>query len=96
MSQSILHKVTQETNDTVEAVITIEELEEAVRKGKNRKAPGSDGIVQEFYKHNWAVIKLELLDILRLMHSKGEEDQKEKHGIMVCLSKIPQPVKPED
>jgi hypothetical protein len=37
MSKSILNKVTQETNDTLEAVITIEELEEAVRKGKNRK-----------------------------------------------------------
>jgi hypothetical protein len=30
------------------------------------------------------------------MHSKGEVDQKQKHGIMVCLPKITQPVKPED
>jgi hypothetical protein len=96
MSKSILNKVTQETNDTLEAVITIEEVEEAVRKGKNRKAPGSDGIVQEVYKHNWAVMKLELLDILRQMHAKGGVDQKQKHGIMVCLPKTPQPTKPED
>jgi uncharacterized protein (DUF39 family) len=46
MNQSILHKVTQEINDTLEAVITIGELKEAVRKGKNKKAPE----VMELYR----------------------------------------------
>jgi hypothetical protein len=30
------------------------------------------------------------------MHAKGGVDQKQKHGIVVCLPKTPQPMKPED
>jgi hypothetical protein len=77
-------------------MITLEELEAAVCKGKNRKSPGADGIAQEFYKHNWALIKHDILDVICTMHTNGEVLQNQKHGTIVCLPKKTIPQRPED
>jgi hypothetical protein len=80
----------------LEAPITLDELENAVLKGKNRKSPGTDGIVQEFYKHNWSIITHEILDEIRIMHTKGEVLQTQKQGTIVCLPKTTSPERPAD
>jgi hypothetical protein len=90
MGNIIPNKVTQDENDDMIKEVTMVELEEAVRSGKNIKSPGNDGICQEFYKVNWATIKSELLEVIRWMHSKGDITQQQKHGIIV-YTEVPAP-----
>jgi hypothetical protein len=75
MGRALKNKVTQEGNDALVETLRMDELEAAVKSGKNRKAPGRDGICQEFLKANWITIKHEMLDVLRWMHEKGEVAQ---------------------
>ena len=56
-----LRPVTPEVNMSLTDPTTLEELWNAVSKGKPHKAPGIDGICLEFYKSAWDVIKTELL-----------------------------------
>jgi hypothetical protein len=44
MGQSIPTKLHPDANNVLVEKVTVEELEDAVKAGKNRKAPGSDGI----------------------------------------------------
>jgi hypothetical protein len=37
----------------LEEAITMDELSNAIRNGKTRKAPGCDGISPEFFKRTW-------------------------------------------
>jgi len=65
----------------------MDKLHEAVRKAKRNKAPGPDGICQEFYKKMWVIIKNELLDIINIMYFEGLASDAQKHGYIVCLPK---------
>ena len=40
-----------ETNDSIADPISLEELKNTLKKAKNRKSPGSNGIPIEMYKH---------------------------------------------
>jgi len=55
-------------NTALEAPVYMNELWNAISKGKTHKAPGHDGIGLEFYKAVWETIKLELLQIMYCMH----------------------------
>jgi hypothetical protein len=96
MGSYLKTKVTQGENDELEEGVKLEELMEAVRQGKNRKAPGRDGICQEFYKTNWSTVKTEILEVIRWMHSKREIDRSQKHGIIVFIPKAPHAAGAED
>jgi hypothetical protein len=52
-----LKKIPPQANDALETPITVEELRSAVKHGKAKKAPGRDGICNEFFQHTWEVIK---------------------------------------
>jgi hypothetical protein len=43
--------------------ITLGELKRVFDKGPRNKAPGTQGIVREFYIHFWFVIKTDLMNI---------------------------------
>jgi endonuclease/exonuclease/phosphatase family metal-dependent hydrolase len=96
MKQNIPTQIPKEANTALEERITMEELETAIRSGKNKKAPGIDGICQEFYKTQWKTIKHDLLSILQQMHTHGKITPQQKRGIMVCLPKTPTPKYPEE
>jgi len=66
----------------------MDELHDAVRKGKRNKAPGPDGICHEFYKKIWDIIKNELLDIINIMYLERRTSDAQKHGYIICLPKI--------
>jgi hypothetical protein len=57
MAKIVPTQIPQEANSALEERITMEELEMAIRRGENKKAPGIDGICQEFYKTQWKTIK---------------------------------------
>jgi hypothetical protein len=81
----------KEINDT----ITMEELHEAVKKGKPNKATGEDGISQEFFKIMWDTIKDELLEVINQMYV-NEITNNEKLGVKVGVPKTLRPTKPEE
>ena len=56
--------LSQEANSALEAPIRMEELLHAVKKEKSHKAPGKDGISQEFFKYKWDIIQHNMLEIL--------------------------------
>jgi exonuclease III len=88
--------LTPDANDTLEAPITIEELRKAVLKGKRRKAPGMDGISQDFFREAWEVVKTDMLTIIQTMYTDGIQSMTQKLGIIVCIPKIPAPSIPEE
>jgi hypothetical protein len=92
----IPRKLPTEANDDLEAQISKEEVKEAIKKGKRRKSPGSDGIGHEFYTANWDMIKEELVEIMRQMHTGGVITTQQKHGILVLIPKIKSPIRPEN
>jgi hypothetical protein len=49
MGRAVKNRITQEANDALLETLTMDELEAVVKSGKNRKAPGCDGICQEFF-----------------------------------------------
>jgi hypothetical protein len=62
----------------------VEELHEAVKKGKPNKATGEDGIRQEFFKIMWDTIKNELLEVINQMYDSGITNN-QKQGVTVCV-----------
>jgi hypothetical protein len=89
-------KLTTEATKVLDEPITMEELRSAVRAGKNRKAPGCDGIGHEFYKLQWNTIKHELLLIIRQKKKEKLISAQQKHGMLVCLPKTTMPERPDD
>ena len=77
-------RIPPEANVDLEAPISMDELEIAVRQGKNAKAPGHDGISHDFLKHKWKTIHQNLLQILNEMYVGGAILFSQKHGIIVC------------
>jgi hypothetical protein len=96
IGHSIPTQLSQEANTALEELISMDELKAAIRNGKNRKAPGSDGINNEFYKTQWNTIKHEMLEIVQQIHTEGEITPQQKHGILVCLPKTNTRTKPNE
>jgi hypothetical protein len=64
MARRIKKRIPIEAVKETDGPITMEELHEAVKKGKPNKATGEDGISKEFYKIMWDTIKNELLEVI--------------------------------
>ena len=60
----------------------MDKLKTAIRKGKEHKSPGQDGICHEFYKIMWETIKQVVLDVINHMYKYGTETDKQKGGNM--------------
>ena len=87
--------IPKEANMVLENPITRDELHTAVKNGKRHKSPGPDGISHEFYKYMWETCNEDLLDVLNNMYIEGEASTGQKHGHIVCLPKVNNPVSPE-
>jgi hypothetical protein len=86
----------REATLALDAPITTDELQYAVKKEKPNKAPGSDGMSQDFFEFTWDLIKHEMLTIVNQMYAEGKMMNKQKHGMIVCIPKKPHPLRPED
>ena len=87
-------QISPEDREDLDRPILMDELHSAIKKGKQRKAPGPDGICHEFYKKFWDIIKHDLLDIINNMYLEGQVAEDQKHGNLVCLPKIDSPLHP--
>ena len=77
--------------EQLEQPIIPEEVHIAMRKGGKKKAPGSDRLVLEFYKANWATIKDDMGELMNQMFIERKVSPQQKHGVIVCLPKICEP-----
>jgi hypothetical protein len=93
MTRRIKKRIPIEAVKEIDDPITMEELHEAVKKGKPNKATGEDGISQEFFKMMWDTIKNELLEVINQMYDNGITNN-QNQGVMVCVPKTLRPTKP--
>ena len=80
----------------LERDITIDELQNAVKLGKPRKAPGMDGICHEFFLHTWDITKHDILGVLNDMYSRNGMLDSQKRGVIVCIPKKQGAMRPSD
>jgi hypothetical protein len=73
-----------------------EEIQHAIRAGGRRKAPGMDGLVREFYVRIWNLIRADMTVILNRMFWEGQITQNQKHGVIICLPKVPAGSTPQE
>ena len=74
----------------------MEELLQAVKKGKPNKASGNDGMSQDFFALTWDLIKHDMLTIINQMYAEGKTTNKQKHGTIVSIPKKPHPLRPDE
>ena len=72
---------------TLDAEITMQELETIILKGKNNKSPGTDGFSNEFFLIIWPHINMILLKLMKSYRDKGTIDQNQNMGIITCIPK---------
>jgi len=88
-----LRTVTHEMNSVLEEPISLDELRNAISKGRPHKAPGHDGRGLRFYKMAWKVMTLDLLQIINCLYSDGIIVARQLQGIIVCIPNIHIPLK---
>ena len=79
--------VSNEGKATCDKILYIDELKESVRKMKNNKTPGVDGIPVEFYKIFWHDIKDILYDSYCYSIESGSLSISYKQGIITLIPK---------
>jgi hypothetical protein len=76
--------------------LTSDEIYNAILKGGGKKAPGRDGINNDFYKANFDNLKDALMDLFNQMLRERKMTDQQKRGVIVCIPKHGQPLLPED
>lgn len=82
-----LPKVSEETNTSLEGVLTLEELERALQSMESGKAPGVDGLPVDFYKSFWPVLGIDVLAVLRDSIGKGKLPLSCRRAVLTLLPK---------
>ena len=72
----------------MEDPIQMDELENIIKKCKNNKSPGLDGLPYEFYRKVWAVIRNEFKDILQCQLDRIRIVDSNKQGVTRLISKV--------
>jgi len=95
ITSGITPTIPNEAKSELEKEITLMELQEAVKRGKNNKARGPNGICHEYYKTMWDEGKDDLRDTMNSMFKDGAVTKDQKHGHIVCIPKTQHPTSPE-
>ena len=67
--------------------IEMEELESAIKRMKNEKTPGEDGIPIDFYKVFWLKLKGAFYDMLLSVYESGQLHETARKGILNLIPK---------
>ena len=88
-----LKKMPPAATKTLEEPVTIDVLLYAVKTGKTKKVPGSDGICLEFFKRTWESTKQDILTVTNTMYIDGVITDNQKCGTIVCIPKTSHPTR---
>ena len=80
-------KISNESKTYLEETVTEENLLSALKKMKNFKSPGEDGICIEFYKEFWDDIKLEFVQMVDYIQTHNKLCQSQYKGVITLLYK---------
>ena len=80
-------QITEDQKESCDGLILYDEITEALRKTKNNKAPGLDGLPYEFYKIFWNDISKYLLNSLNYSYSQGLLSINQRRGVISLLPK---------
>ena len=86
-----LNKLSKEQADSLEGLLTYEELSNALKCTKNNKSPGSDSFYAEFFKYFWKDVGHFVLKSLNYAFINGELSITQKLGIISCIHKGDKP-----
>ena len=85
--QHVVRSVSTDNHNMLNREIQPEEIHNALRKMKNNKSPGPDGIIVEFYKLYWDVIKDDLYDVFETSYMSEELSYSQYLALIVLLYK---------
>ena len=80
-------KLTQQDKDILEENITENEIKTAIFSAKNNKSPGEDGIISEFYKEYWYLIKDDFMGLIKEVFDNYELSETQNRGLISLLYK---------
>ena len=70
-----------------DAEITEQDIYNTIKLLKTNKSPGDDGIVSEFYKEYWYLIKGKFTEVLRYIFNTNTFSQSQYNAILTLLYK---------
>ena len=86
--EAIDKKVSLEDKYFADTSISETNLFDSLKKMKNNKTPGPDGLTKEWYFTFWEIIKGDLLNCVREIESKGELSEMQKRdGVRISYKK---------
>ncbi len=77
-------KLTDNEKETIDSMVTEQEILKALKASPNNKSPGEDGLPSEFYKVFWNNIKVHLVNCYKLAFENGKLGISQRRGI-ICL-----------
>ena len=82
---------TPENDNFLVDPFSVEEINNVLKKTKNNKTPGTDGIPFEFYLKFWDVIGVHYLEMMNCVLNKGKLLPSQGRAAMRLVPKIPTP-----
>ena len=79
--------LSDEDKNLMNAPININELQNALKKMKNEKSPGPDGIIPLFYKLYWEYIKDDLYEVFEFSYGAEELSYSQYLALIILLYK---------
>ena len=80
-------KLNDEERDFCEKDVSSEEIFKIIKQLKPNKSPGDDGIISEFYKIYWYLIKRELTDVIKYSLENDTLSKTQYNAIITLLYK---------
>ena len=84
-------KSTNEEAQIIEGEITLQEATSALKKMKNNKSPGTDGLTVEFIKFFWTDLGVFVIRASNESFRNKELSNTQKEGIIICIPKEGRP-----
>lgn len=80
-------RIQQTDKELLDSDLTLEELEEALKRMKSNKSPGSDGLSVEFYRKFWTPLKDVFLECINEIFKSGQLTEEQKRGVITLIPK---------
>ena len=90
-SLSSLHKLSVTDAESLEGLLTVNEISNSLKQMKNNKCPGIDGFPSEFFKVFWGKLKYFVLRALNESYISGQLSISLRQCIISCLPKGDKP-----